>query len=94
MSAPTMPDTRRCPLCRTWIPMGIRHQRQTLNAHIKACRDFADEKRRDDASDAGRWEAYTAPETVKRITLDGAVIDTYQTEGELNGWKPKQGALL
>lgn len=32
--------------------------------------------------------------TVKRATLFDGVVDTYQTETELNGWKPRQGALL
>lgn len=32
--------------------------------------------------------------TVKRATLWDGIVDTFATEGELNGWKPSQGALL
>lgn len=33
------------------------------------------------------------PETVKRVDLEGNVTDTFQTEGELNGFRQTQGAL-
>jgi hypothetical protein len=32
--------------------------------------------------------------TVKRCDLFGNVIDTYQTEAELNGWRPVNGRLF
>lgn len=32
--------------------------------------------------------------TVKRLDIFGQVHDTYQTESELNGWRPSQGRLL
>ncbi|MBA2708307.1 MAG: hypothetical protein H0U59_10950 [Gemmatimonadaceae bacterium] len=32
--------------------------------------------------------------TVKRVTLFGDVLDTYQTESELNGWRPQQRRML
>lgn len=32
--------------------------------------------------------------TVKRVDIFGVVTDTYQTEGELNGWHAKQGSLF
>ena len=32
-------------------------------------------------------------ESVKRVTL-GQIIDTFQSESELNGWKPTQGRML
>lgn len=39
-------------------------------------------------------EPATAPATVKRADLFGAVTDTYQTEGELNGWRATQARLF
>lgn len=38
--------------------------------------------------------ARTLPQTVKRVDLFGNVIDTYATEGELNGWREQQSALV
>ena len=32
--------------------------------------------------------------TVKRVDIFGTVIDTYQTEAELNGFRAKQGRLI
>jgi len=32
--------------------------------------------------------------TVKRATLFDGIVDTYQTETELNGFRPTQGAML
>lgn len=34
------------------------------------------------------------PATVKRVDLFGNVTDTYATEGELNGWREQQSALV
>ncbi|MGD9934802.1 MAG: hypothetical protein AB7T37_13955 [Dehalococcoidia bacterium] len=34
------------------------------------------------------------PATVHRATLWDGVVDTFQTEAELNGYRPAQGALL
>ena len=34
------------------------------------------------------------PATVKRATLFDGVVDTFQTEAELNGWRPSQGRML
>lgn len=38
--------------------------------------------------------AASLPPTVKKLDIFGNVIDTYQTEAELNGWKAKQGRLI
>jgi hypothetical protein len=32
--------------------------------------------------------------TVRKLTLDGHVIDTYATEAELNGWRATQATLF
>ena len=32
--------------------------------------------------------------TVRRATLFDGVLDTFQTETELNGWRPSQGRML
>lgn len=40
-----------------------------------------------------RYDPFAAA-TVKRATLFDGVTDTYQTESELNGYRPSQGALL
>ena len=32
--------------------------------------------------------------TVKRVDLYGNVVDTHQTEAELNGFRPSQGRML
>jgi len=34
------------------------------------------------------------PTTVKRVDLFGTVVDTFQTEGELNGWHESQAPLF
>lgn len=43
-------------------------------------------------SDMGHEPA--AQQTVKAMTLDGAVIDTFKTEAEHNGYRPEQGRLF
>lgn len=35
-----------------------------------------------------------APATVQRVDLWGNLIDTHQTEAELNGFRPTQGRML
>lgn len=30
-----MTDSKRCPVCKQWIPLGIRRTRQTFEHHIK-----------------------------------------------------------
>lgn len=37
---------------------------------------------------------YAIPETVKRASLWDGIIETYQTETEMNGFRATQGALL
>lgn len=36
----------------------------------------------------------TRPRTARRMTLEGAILDTYQTEAELDGFRATQGAML
>lgn len=30
-----MVDSKRCPVCKNWIPLGVRRTRQTFETHIK-----------------------------------------------------------
>lgn len=79
--APGVRDTWRCPHGCGWLELPGREAR---NRHL------AEHKRTDDGAKVSRRD----DETVKRASLWDGVLDTYQTEGELNGWRPKQGALL
>jgi len=41
-----------------------------------------------------KCETCRSKPTVKKLDIFGNVIDTFQTEGELNGWRPTQGSLF
>lgn len=86
MTAPRMADTRRCPFCEQWVPMPARFAHKAFNAHKAHCITSHE------CTTECSTPASTA--TVKRADLFGNVIDTHQTEAELNGFRPTQGALL
>ena len=48
----------------------------------------------DDPDDMAMHGAHMAMLGSQRVTLDGVIIPTYATEGELNGWRASQGSLL
>lgn len=73
-----------CPVCREWVALPLRRQQEFRETHKRRCGEQASRRPGENRESA----------TVKKSSLWDGVFDTYQTEGELNGWRPSQGALL
>jgi hypothetical protein len=104
MSADRQPNTIRCPFCEQWIEQPLRFARRAFDEHKRTCaanpaavakaRPLRERLEGDNPSAPCGTAHHPREATVQRADLFGNIIDTHQTESELNGWKPKQGVLL
>jgi len=71
-------DSKRCPVCKEWIPLGVRRTRQAFERHIKTEHPEAYQRQQE-----YKAEMLGAPLPPKKEPVDRALLNDLVTERDL-----------